>query len=147
MCRCRVTTSISTVCSVPSRTAMAIAIRRCSFGSRRARRGSRTDLASGRLPRRGSAALVDVAIDSIDSTRIGAELAVLDEAEADALVKAPRPRIGPQRIDEHGVDARVGKAPLEREPHHPGAVAFAEFIGLADPEVDCSEIRRTVAPV
>lgn len=78
---------------------------------------------------------------------VGAEAAVGDEAETEALVETAGAGVFAERIDDDRVNGRIGETAGDGETHHLRAVAAAERVGLADPKVDCAMAGRDVAPV
>src|SRR5690606_4765369 len=78
---------------------------------------------------------------------VQAEAARTDLPESEAAVEADGVVVGLQRVDQHGADGRVGEAAGEGLPHHLGAVAAAQAVGLADPDVQRAQVRLDTAPV
>jgi hypothetical protein len=69
---------------------------------------------------------------------------MLDEAEAEALVEATRADVRREGIEDHGLHGGIREAALQRELHDARAVAAAEILGLADPDVDSPQIGRYI---
>ena len=74
-------------------------------------------------------------------------MAWADEGEAHRLVEAMRGCVVGHRIDQHCGDRGIGEAAAERECHHGAAMAPADRVSFADPDVDGTEAGRAIAPV
>src|SRR5688572_12096954 len=83
----------------------------------------------------------------VNETTVLAEASLHDIFEAEVLVEAVGAGVGLEGIDEDGGDRGIGEAALDRLLHHLGAVALADIVGIADPDVDRPVALRDAAPV
>ena len=85
--------------------------------------------------------------ESINQTIIGAEHPALDGLEAKPLHRNDAgPHVADERIDKHGLNHIIRKAPRERKMHHPRPVAMAKVGFFADPDIDGAKPRLDFGP-
>jgi hypothetical protein len=88
-----------------------------------------------------------LAFEPINQTIIGPECPAFDGLEAEPCIEAAGPDIAEERIDKHGLNHILRKAPHKREMHHLRPVAMAEIGFFADPDIDGAKPRFDPAPV
>ena len=83
----------------------------------------------------------------MDNTVIFTKLPALDRVESQTLVERVRSSIARQWVKKDRLNFRTCKAPGEGEVHDTCAVALAQIRGLANPDVDRSQVGGHLAPV
>ena len=67
--------------------------------------------------------------------------------ESAPLIKADRPPVGGERVDDHGGDGGVGESEGESRAHHRRAEPAAAIPRCADPHVEGAKSRSAIAPI